>query len=434
MNFGKSEALRAKAHDIIPGGAHTYAKGDDQYPERAPAFIERGLGCRVWDVDGNEFIEYGMGLRTVSLGHGFPRVAEAVHRQARMGCNFGRPAAIEVAAAEDLLAIVGGDMVKFAKNGSDTTSAAVKLSRAYTGRDLVAVCADHPFFSTEDWFIGSTPMGAGIPKAVRDLTLKFRYNDSEGLARLLEEHDGRIACLIMEAATAEEPKPGYLEEVQRLCRKHGIVFILDEMITGFRWHLGGAQRHFGLQPDLCTFGKAIANGFSVAALVGRREIMELGGLRHGKDRVFLLSASHGAEATGLAAARETMAIYQEEDVIGRLFKMGTRLKQGADALIAETGVQGSFAVLGHPANLIYATRDAEGKPSQAFRTLFLQETLKRGLLMPSLVVSFSHGESEIDATLAAMRQALTVYRRALDEGVERHLVGRAVKPVFRKSN
>lgn len=434
MNFGKSEALRAKAHDIIPGGAHTYAKGDDQYPERAPGFIARGLGCRVWDVDGNEFIEYGMGLRTVSLGHGFPRVAEAVHRQAGLGCNFGRPAAIEVAAAEDLLGLIGGDMVKFAKNGSDTTSAAVKLSRAYTGRDLVAVCADHPFFSTEDWFIGSTPMAAGIPGAVRNLTLKFRYNDPEGLARLMDEHEGRIACLIMEAATAEEPKPGYLDAVQNLCRKHGIVFILDEMITGFRWHLGGAQRHFGLKPDLCTFGKAIANGFAVAALVGRREIMELGGLRHGKDRVFLLSASHGAEATGLAAARETMAIYREEDVIGHLFRMGTRLKQGADALIAETGVHGSFAVVGHPANLIYITRDAEGKPSQAFRTLFLQETLRRGLLMPSLVVSYSHGESEIDATLAAMRQALTVYRRALDEGVERHLVGRPVKPVFRKSN
>ena len=434
MNYSKSDALRDRAHNLIPGGAHTYAKGDDQYPLASPGFIVRGEGCRVWDADGNVFIEYGMGLRTVSLGHGHPRVVAAAWEQMRLGTNFGRPSVIELEAAEELQAMVGGEMIKFAKNGSDATSAAVKLARAFTGRDKVAVCADHPFFCTEDWFIGSTPMHAGIPKSVRDLTLTFRFNDALGLEALFQRHPGEIACLIMEAATATEPAEGYLLEVQRLCRAHGVVFILDEMITGFRWHTGGAQRHYGLQPDLSTFGKALANGFSVAALVGRRDIMERGGLRHGQERVFLLSTTHGAETSGLAAARATMAVYREEDVIGHMARMGKRLKDGADLLIAEAGVQGHFAVLGHPANLVFATRDADRQPSQSFRALFMQETLKRGLMLPSFVVSYAHGESEIDATLDALREVLPIYRKALDEGVEKYLVGRPVKPVFRAFN
>src|SRR5579863_10048099 len=178
MSFEQSSLLRAKAHSLIPGGAHTYAKGDDQYPLLAPGFIARGAGCHVWDVDGNEFIEFGMGLRAVTLGHGYRRVVEAAYRQMQLGTNFTRPAPIELECAEELLGIIGNaEMVKFGKDGSDATTAAVKLSRAYTGRDLVARCADQPFFAVDDWFIGNTPMSAGIPRMIQDLTVQFRYND-----------------------------------------------------------------------------------------------------------------------------------------------------------------------------------------------------------------------------------------------------------------
>ena len=189
MNLQRSKALQRKSHMLIPGGCHTYAKGDDQYPERAPAFIAKGKGCHVWDVDGNEFIEYGMGIRTVTLGHAYPPVVEAAHKQMLLGDNFTRPAAIEVECAEEILSMIAGaEMVKFAKNGSDVTTAAVKLARAYTGRDLVAVCVDHPFFSVDDWFIGSTPMASGIPIAMRNLTVKFHYNDLASVESLFEEH------------------------------------------------------------------------------------------------------------------------------------------------------------------------------------------------------------------------------------------------------
>ncbi len=433
MKLLTSEALQAKSHALIPGGCHTYAKGDDQYPEAAPAFIVRGKGSHVWDADDNEFIEYGMGLRAVTLGHAFEPVVAAAIRQMHLGSNFTRPAPIEVECAEELLGLIeGAEMVKFAKNGSDATTAAVRLARAHTGRDYVAICADHPFFSVDDWFIGSTPMAAGVPQAVRALTLKFRYNDLDSLNALFAAHPGQIACVILEAETTEPPANGFLHEVQRLSAREGAVFVLDEIITGFRWHLGGAQKVYDLKPDLSTFGKGIANGFSVSALVGKRALMELGGMRHARERVFLLSLTHGAEGHALAAALETMRTYRREGVVEHLYRQGERLARGVNRAIEANGVRGQFEVVGRPCNLIYVTRDQEGNRSQAFRTLFLQETINRGLLMPSMVVSFSHTDRDIDTTIERVGEALGVYRRALDEGVEKYLQGRAVKPVFRK--
>jgi glutamate-1-semialdehyde 2,1-aminomutase len=275
-------------------------------------------------------------------------------------------------------------------------------------------------------------MNAGIPPAVASLSLRFRYNDLDDLARVFSEHPGCVACVIMEAATAVEPEAGYLSGVIDLCRADGALFVLDEMITGFRWHLGGAQAHYGIEPDLSTFGKGIANGFALSALVGRREIMELGGLRTDRDRVFLLSTTHGGETCALAAGLATIREYQENDVIGHLRRTGEALREGIIETAQRLGLDPFFKVLGHPANLVYATRDQGGNRSQPFRTLFLQETIRRGLLMPSLVVSFSHGPDEVRQTIDGVAGALEVYRRALDEGVETYLVGRSVRPVFRR--
>lgn len=435
MEFERSKALQRKSHALIPGGAHTYAKGDDQYPELAPAFLARGEGCQVWDVDGNEYIEYGMGLRAVTLGHAYEPVVEAAARAMRMGTNFTRPAPIEIECAEKLLSLIeGGEMAKFAKNGSDVTTAAVRLARAHTGRDVVAVCADHPFYSVDDWFIGSTAMSAGIPEAIRRLTVSFRYNDLASVRSLFEEHPDRIACLIMEVERTEPPAGDFLHAVRRLCRENGALLIFDEIITGFRWDLGGAQKVHGLTPDLSTFGKGMANGFSVSALVGRREIMELGGLRTDRPRVFLLSTTYGAEHHALAAALETMRTYTREPVIEHLYRQGERLAAGVEQAVDALGLQGYFGVLGRPCNLIYYTRDADGHPSQSFRTLFLQETIRRGVIMPSLVVSNAHQDVHIDRTIEAIAGALQVYKMALEDGVDRHLVGRPVQPVFREYN
>jgi glutamate-1-semialdehyde 2,1-aminomutase len=431
--FAVSDALRPRAQSVIPGGAHTYAKGDDQYPVLAPGFIARGFGCHVWDADGNEFIEYGMGLRAVTLGHAYPRVVAAAVQQMRRGTNFTRPSPLEVECAEDLLEVVpGAEMAKFTKDGSTATTAAVRLARAYTGRDLVALCSDHPFFSYDDWAICTTPMDAGIPQDVKRLTLTFRYNDLAGAAALFSAHRGRIAALILEPAKDAEPAVGFLTELRQLCHRNGALLILDETITGFRWPQRSAQRHYGVEADLSAFGKALGNGFAVSALVGKREIMRLGGLDHNRDRVFLLSTTHGADTSALAAALAVMEIYRSEPVVDTLERQGQRLRTGIESAVVRHSLGAHFQLVGRPVNLVYACRDRDGTPSQIFRTLFLQETIGRGVLAPSLVVSYSHSDDDIDRTVEAIDGALGVYRRALEDGPEAHLVGRPVQPVFRR--
>jgi glutamate-1-semialdehyde 2,1-aminomutase len=433
--FDASMALANRFHLAIPGGAHTYAKGDDQYPEDAAPIIVRGRGCRVWDVDDNEFIEYGSGLRAVSLGHAYQPVNDVVCEQLKNGNNFARPSVLELECAEDLLSCISGaEMVKFAKNGSDVTTAALKLARAVTGRDMVAICGDQPFLSTDDWFIGTTAMHAGVPASTRALTVKFRYNDLESLKQLFAEHPRQIACVILEAETTTPPLKGFLAGVHALCREERALFVLDEMITGFRWHLGGAQAFHGVTPDLSGFGKALGNGFSISALTGRREIMERGGIYHDHDRVFLLSTTHGAEGHCLAAARKVMQVYREQDVIGTLWRQGDRLANGVCRARDQLGLQDYFAVLGRPCNLVYVTRDQDKQPSQGFRTLFLSELLRRGVLAPSFVVNAAHTDADIDATIDRVGEALVVYKRALEEGLTTRLKGRPVKPVLREFN
>lgn len=433
MRFDRSKALNERLHAMVPGGGHTYAKGDDQYPQGMAPIIVRGKGCRVWDADGNEFIEYGSGLRAVSLGHAFDPVTKAVAEQLRWGANFVRPASIEVQAAESLMRLLpNAQMVKFCKDGSDATSGAVKLARAHTGRDLVAICSNHPFFSVDDWFMGASGMPGGVPAATRALTVKFNYNDLASLQAVFDGHPDGVAAVVLEAEKETAPAPGFLAGVRELCTRYGAVMVLDEMITGFRWHNGGAQAFHGVEPDLSTFGKGMANGFSVSALVGKKELMELGGARHARERVFLLSTTHGAETHGLAAAIATMQHYQDHPVVETLWARGQRLADGLKQAAANAGVSSHVPILGRPCCLVFGTRDAEGQPSQPFRTLLMQQLIQRGILATSLVVNFSHTESDIDRTIEAFADAFQVYRRALDDGVNKHLAGRPVQPAIRR--
>jgi glutamate-1-semialdehyde 2,1-aminomutase len=235
----------------------------------------------------------------------------------------------------------------------------------------------------------------------------------------------------MEATRTEEPLPGYLAQVLAVTRANGSLLVFDEMITGFRWHLHGAQHEYGVTPDLSTFGKAMANGFSVSALAGRREIMQLGGSDHSRERVFLLSTTHGAETHQLAAALATMRFYQDHPVVETLCARGARLRAGIERAVADHGLADHVNLSSRDCNLLFTTRDADKRPSQAFRTLFMQEMIKRGVIAPSFVVSFSHADTDIECTVQAVNESLRVYRRALEDGIERHLEGRSVKPVFR---
>lgn len=431
----ESLKLQKKFNDIIPGGSHTYAKGDDQFPEFMPIYLEKGNGCHVWDVDGNEYIEYAMGLRSVTLGHNFAPVVEAAYKQMVKGTNFGRPSMIELECAETFLGMFeNAEMVKFGKNGSDATNGALKIARAYTGRDMVGICADHPFFSVDDWFISTTPMNSGIPRIMQDLTAKFHYNDLESIEKMFAEHPGEIACIILEPEKYDPPKDDFLNKAKEICHKNGALFILDEMITGFRWHNGGAQKVYNVDPDMSTFGKAMGNGFSISALAGKKEFMKLGGINHDKERVFLMSTTHGAESHVLAAAIATMKFYQENDVIGVLHEQGRKLKEGVNKASRELGIEDKVSIIGPDCCSVYTTRDNDGNPSQPFRTLFIQEQLKRGLLMPSSIVSYSHSDEDISETVEKLHDAMIIYKKALNEGIDKYLSGRPVAPVWRKYN
>ena len=245
-------------------------------------------------------------------------------------------------------------MVKFTKNGSDATTAALRLARAATGRDLVAVCRDQPFFSVDDWFIGTTDMDAGIPRSTRDATVTFRYNDLTSLEDVLDRHPGQVAAVFLEAATGTaEPVPGFLEGLRALADREGFVLVFDEMITGMRWSAGGAQRVYGVTPDLSTWGKALGNGFAVSALAGRRELMELGGLNTGAPRVFLLSTTHGAETTGLAAFLAVSEAYEERDVVGVMEARAERCEPASSPWCARHGLEGTVTVSGRSSCLVF---------------------------------------------------------------------------------
>lgn len=441
----------------IPGGAHTYSRGADQYPSNAPQILDRGLGAYVWAPDGTRYLDYGMALRAVTLGYADPRVNAAAFREIEKGNNLTRASETELLAAELLIDLIpSAEMVKFAKNGSNVTTAAVKIARAFTGRRYVCIPRQQPFFSFDDWFIGTTSIQRGIPTDHAATTLVFDYNDLPSLQALFDAYPDEIAAVMLEPATTLVPcdagctaelshdtncascpnhDKNFLQRVQKLCRQNGSLFILDEMITGFRWNLAGAQNYFGVQPDLSTFGKGMANGFSVAAVTGRREVMEVGSIdKPGAERTFLLSTTHGGEMCGLGAFIETVSIYREKDVCQHMWKYGQRLKDGLTEVARECGVDKHFVMDGPAISLNYLTKDATGAMSTKFRTLFSQEMIRCGVLMPWIAVSYSHGDNELDQTLTAARKALKVYAQALTDGVEKYLIGPEIRPVFRKFN
>lgn len=430
MNW--SERLNA----VIPGGAHTYSRGDDQYPSNAPQILLRGEGSYVWDADGNKYLDYGMALRAVTVGYGYPEIANAAIKEIWNGNNLTRASLTELEAAELITDLIpSANMVKFGKNGSTITSAAVKLARAFTGRKYVVRCLDHPFFSYDDWFIGDTALKRGIPEDIYNLTLNFKYNDIESLIELFNKYNEQISCVIMEPVTLYPPGESFLNDVKNLCHRNGALFILDEMITGFRWHLKGAQTIFNVEPDLSTFGKGMANGFSVAALTGKREIMELGGIKNkGSERVFLISTTHGAEMSGLGAFIKTVEVYQKLDVISHLWSFGKKLTDGMNQISHDLGLEDYFYVEGYPCSPNYVTKDNNLSYSPQFRTLFSQEMIKNKVLIPWIALSYSHGSLELELTLEAAGKALKTYSLALENGVDKFLEGEPIKPVFRQFN
>jgi glutamate-1-semialdehyde aminotransferase len=421
----RSDELWQRAIKAIPVGTQTFGKSPKQWGfGTVPNFVQRAQGSHIWDVDGNEYIDYGMALGPIILGYNYPSVNAAIAEQLAQGSIFSLNHPLEVELSELLIQVIPcAEMVRFGKNGSDGTAAAVRLARGWTGRDVILCSGYHGW---QDWYIGSTSRHRGVPQAVRDLTHQFPYNDLPTLEALLHKYEGGVAAIIMEPSNFEPPVAGYLEEVKALAHQAGAVLIFDEVLTGFRMALGGAQSYFGVTPDLAVFAKAMANGMPVSALVGRADIMDL------FNEVFY-SFTFAGETLSLAAAVATIHELQTTDALPTVWRRGGELKAGCLELIDEFGLEGTVTCSGYDCwpRLAFSGHDA--REGMVLETLFRQEVTKRGVLMRTgMFVSYSHTPEDIRHTLDAYGSALEQIAQARRRGdLEDRLDGPIIQPVIR---
>lgn len=406
QRYQMSERLLERALKTIPLGSQTFSKSYTQFPKGvSPYFAMRGKGSKLWDVDGNEYIDFINGLASINLGYCDPDVDDAVRAQLSDGVIFSLSHALEHQVAEQIVEMVPcAEKVRFGKNGSDATAGAIRAARAFTGRERVAVCGYHGW---QDWYIGSTTRSLGVPQAVRSLTHTFPYNDVPTLEKLMAAHRDEFAAIIIEPMNVAEPASGYFEELKIIARKHGALLIFDETITGFRFSPGGAQQLFGVIPDLATFGKGMANGYPVSALTGRSDVMKV------MEEVFF-SFTFGGETLSLAAALSTMKKVQSKKVTDVLVAQGQKIKDGLVKLVVKHGLQGVVSISGHATWSFVGFKDTAPYSMWDIKTLYLQEIFSRGILtLGTHNMSFSHSDADIAALLKAYDEVFSVLQSAL---------------------
>ncbi|MCR4321634.1 MAG: aminotransferase class III-fold pyridoxal phosphate-dependent enzyme [Candidatus Brocadiaceae bacterium] len=404
--YQQSEKLLERALKTIPLGSQTFSKSKTQYPWGvSPYFIARGEGSHVWDVDGNEYIDFVNALAAITLGYNDPDVTNAVKAQLEDGTIFSLPHELEIEVAEKIVEMVPcAEMVRFGKNGSDVTAGAIRVARAYTKRDHVAVCGYHGW---QDWYIGSTARNLGVPKSTRDLTHVFTYNDIDSLNKIFKEYTDQVAAVIMEPMNTTEPLDGFLGKVKELTHKNCAVFIFDETITGFRYANGGAQEYFGVTPDLATFGKGLANGYPVSAVAGRADIMRL------MEEIFF-SFTFGGETLSLAAAFATMTKLQKNPVIKTVWDQGKKVVDGVNALIKRCGLQDVLSTSGKPCWSFLIFKDTDIYSQYELKTLFLQEVFARGILtIGSHNMTYAHSDSDISRLLEVYDEVFAIIKEVL---------------------
>ncbi len=424
--FDRSMAWLARARRVVPGASQTLSKGPSMFVEGAyPVFLERGRGCRVWDVDGNEYVDYVLGLASITLGYAYPAVTEAVARQLERGSIFSLPHPLEVEVAERLRDLVPcAERVRFLKTGSEADAAAVRVARAATGRDVIVYSG---YAGWHEWYAVTTPRSKGIPKDLARLIAPFDYNDLGSLERALDEHHGRVAAVVMEPVLLDAPAPGFLAGVKAAAHRHGALLIFDEIVSGFRWAVGGAQEYFGVVPDLATFGKGMANGLPLAAVVGRADLMS-------EFEEIFVSSTFGGDALALAACLATLDEYAARPVIDHLWRMGRRFQEGFAAAAARRGVPARC--IGYPVHPKIVFDRGSPETQRLLMSLFLQETARRGVIFhfAGFNVSFSHGEDDVDQTLEACEDALGIVAQALGDGrIAERLEGKPYTEAFRRS-
>lgn len=423
-DISESEKLFKRSDGLIPAHTQTLAKGPAQWIKGiAPKYLVKGKGSHVWDADGNEYIDYNMGIGPIVLGYCYDKVDEAIRRQLEDGITFSLVHPLEVELAEKIRSIVpNAENVRFSKTGCDATTAAVRVARAFTKRDKVLCCGYHGW---HDWYISVTDRNAGIPEAVKNLTFTFNYNDIESL---IQSIDSETACVILEPFVFEEEKNNFLKDVYDVCKKNGTLLIFDEMWTGFRIAAGGAQEYFGVKPDLACYSKAIANGMPISVVTGREDVMKL------FDKQVFFFTTFGGEALSLAAAMTTIDEIKNKNVPAYLSKQGQKLKDGYNKIVNELGMSYTKCS-GYNCRTIISFDVSAGNPLE-MKSLVQQEMIKRGVLWGGFHnMCYSHSDEDVEYTLKAYRDVLPVLKKAVEEkNVKAYLKGEPVEPVFRKTS
>lgn len=419
----ESDKLYERALKVQKPVTQTLAKGPGQFTKGiAPKYLVKGKGARVWDADGHEYIDYNAAIGPLSLGYAYPAVDEAITRQLQDGITFSLMHPLEVELSELIQQVIpNAEAVKIAKTGADVCSAAVRVARAFTGRDVVFCCGYHGW---HDWYIGITSRNAGIPEAIQDMTYTFEYNNIELIKAALDE---TVAAVILEPFIFEAPAPGFLQELAEVCRENGTLLIFDEMWTGFRVAVGGAQEYFNVKADLAVFSKACANGMPIALLTGRADVMELF-----NSQVFSYT-TFGGEALSLAACKATIHELMDKNVPQYLDEKGKELKDGYNRIAAELGMEQYTKCVGFNCRTM-VTFTPEAGDALELKTLMQQEMIKRGILWAGFHnLCYSHTSEEIAYTLKAYRDVLMLMKDAIENGaVKQQLKGEVLEAVFRK--
>ena len=423
--YRKSRETLKRASDVIPLGSQTFSKSYQQLPhEAAPLFLERGRGSRVWDIDGNEYVDLINGLLPVLLGYCDPDVDDAIRAQLDKGICFSLATELESELAERLVSLIPcAEMVRFAKNGSDATTGCVRVARAATGRDHIITCGYHGW---HDWYVAATVRNKGIPDAYGELTHRVAYNDLKALEACFDKHPHAIAAVVLEPTSVVAPKPGYLQGLVDLAHARGALVVFDEVITGFRFSLGGAQEYFGVTPDLAAFGKALGNGMPISAVVGPRSLMRE------MEEVFF-SGTFGGECLSLAASIAVIDKCLREPVIDTLWRTGGRLVERVAERIESAGLSDYITILGLSPWTVLDFKDHPNARHQAIKTLLFREMLLRGVLMTgSHNISYAHTEEDLNRIDQAYVESLAVVATQLrGNGLEQNLGGPVIEPVFK---
>jgi glutamate-1-semialdehyde 2,1-aminomutase len=423
-DYSKSVDYLERAERTIPLGSQTFSKSRTQFPVGvSPLYCTGGLGPRITDIDGNSYIDFACSLGSVTQGYADETVNRAIEDQLRSGILFSMPHVIEAEVAERIVAMLpGAEKVRFGKNGSDATAGCIRLARAFTGRDRVAVCGYHGW---QDWYIGSTSRDLGVPKATKELTSAFPYNDLDAVSALLESHPGEFAAIILEPVAFTEPKPGYLAGLKALAHKHSALLVFDEVVTGFRLREGSAQQRYGVVPDLTALGKGLANGMPLSAVAGRADVMKL------MEEIFF-SFTMGGEALSLAAAGAVLDKVAHEDSLGTIDRSGRRLLEGVQQRLERTGLDRYVSCIGQPCWSLFTFADAPAATPFELKTLFIQEAALRGIFNIGLhFLGAKHDFAVIDEALAAYDEIFPIIAEAAESGTDGKLNCEPLVPLFK---